>query len=287
MGFRSIASHVSSFLALFATLTLVSYAQLGRAQSDSASQIMAELTNGKLNPANSKTGDTVFVRLKEDVRSNGEVILKKGTTITAVVRNVKRVDVKGEWKAQGQAQFQSMIEIEWLVPPVQARSVQGLSFALQSVSQINPIYEHSVSSDDAGLAGIGKTSSLAARSVRNTGALLDSPSNGATVLPTTAADNAEPAPAVSGRSNVALLSMPSVVAVDQQTSAMIENALGLQTSGQLFRVGHNPFASAGGSKQALDLYSHLNNDTVIASPNSGFEISSGAQMQMLVGVNRK
>jgi len=38
---------------------------------------------------------------------------------------------------------------------------------------------------------------------------------------------------------------------------------------------------------SLDLFFHLGNDTVIASGNPNFEISSGARMQMLVGVNRK
>ena len=90
----------------------------------------------------------------------------------------------------------------------------------------------------------------------------------------------------SGRSNVALLSMPSVVAVDQQASSNIESTLGTSLSGQLFRVGHGELISAGGSKQSVELYSHLSNDTVITSSGRNFEISSGAQIQMLVGVNR-
>ena len=93
--------------------------------------------------------------------------------------------------------------------------------------------------------------------------------------------------AINGRSNVALLSMPSVVAADQQTSASIESTLGTQTSEQLFKVGHGQLVSSGGSKESVELYSHLTNDTVITSPSNNFEISSGAQLQMLVGVNRK
>ena len=41
-----------------------------------------------------------------------------------------------------------------------------------------------------------------------------------------------------------------------------------------------------GLKQSVDLFSHLSNDTVITSPYENFEISSGAQMQLLVGVKK-
>jgi hypothetical protein len=189
------------------------------------------------------------------VRSNGEVIFKKGTTITGVIKNVSRAEGKGDWKSQAQ----SLIEIEWLVPAPQGHGVQGASFALQSVIQINhesPVLEgaQNNSSDDLNFVRAG--------------------------VPTSS-------PAVNGRSNVALLSMPSVVAVDQQTSASIDTTLGIQTSGQLFKVGHGQLVSPGGSKESVELYSHLTNDTVITSPSGNFEISSGAQMQMLVGVNRK
>jgi hypothetical protein len=44
--------------------------------------------------------------------------------------------------------------------------------------------------------------------------------------------------------------------------------------------------AAGGTRESLDLFSHLNNDTVITSPSKNFEISSGARMQLLVGVKK-
>jgi hypothetical protein len=44
--------------------------------------------------------------------------------------------------------------------------------------------------------------------------------------------------------------------------------------------------SAGGSKHSVDLFSHLSNDTLITSPRENFEIFSGAQMQLLVGVKK-
>ena len=283
MSFRSVANHVPSILALFATTTLVCYAQVNRVSTNSASHVMAEMTNGRLNPAESKMGDTLVVTLREDVRSNGEIILKKGAAITGVIRSVMRAEANREWK--GESETRSIIQIEWLIPPVQGSAAQSLSFALHSVSQAESAYEHTVSSDDTGFGG--PSASLAARAVRNMGGLLDSPTNAVGVARTTTA-SIEPSGSttVNGRSNVALLSMPSVVAADQQTRAAIESALGSSPSGELFRVGHSQLVS-GGSKQSLDLYSHLENDTIIASPNSTFQIFRGAQMQMLVGVIRK
>jgi hypothetical protein len=308
MSLRFKGTHVAGAVVLLAATTLASHAQVnGSAHANSASHVAAEMTKGKLTSAESKPGDTVAIKLKDDVRSNGEVILKKGATLTGVVRSVKRADTKGESKTESKGQAVSMIEIEWLAPAVQSRAAQSLSFALQSVTQVNPIYQHEQSElfgDDFGLAGSGSssaTSSAVARPARNSsaGGFLGAPAAIATSATSaggaTAAGVASAAgtvastssSAASGRSNVALLSMPSVVAVDQQTSSSIESTLGTSSSGQLFRVGHGELVSAGGSKQSVDLYSHLSNDTVITSPAKNFEISSGAQMQMLVGVNRK
>jgi hypothetical protein len=208
------------------------------------------MTQGKLNPAESKSGDVVELKLKEDVRSNGVVILKKGTTITGIVENVRVAEVAGTWKNDNQ----SMIELEWRVPAPQGRGVQSVSFALQSVIQVN-----AASSQP------------------------DTPSDGRSI----AVDGADFSNAGSRRPNAALLNMPSVEAADEQTSSSIESTLGTQASGRLFRVGHGQLVSSGGSKEPVELYSHLSNDTVITSPSSNFEISSGAQMEMLVGVNRK
>jgi hypothetical protein len=285
MILRWIAFHVAGAAVLLAAAILAtlaplpSYAQVnGAAHANSASHISAEIAKGRLNPAESKPGDTVAIKLKDDVRSNGEVILKKGAIITGVIRNVRRADPKGELNGPAQ----SMMEIEWLAPAVLGRTPRSLSFALQSVMQVNPIYRHEQSdllADDIGREGGGRSSSPAARPVRaGSNGLLGSVSAADTVTP--ASSNV-----ASGRSNVALLSMPSVVAVDRQTSSTIESTLGTSSSGQFFRVGHGELISAIGSKQSVDLYSHLSNDTVITSGRN-FEISSGAQIQMLVGVNR-
>ena len=81
--------------------------------------------------------------------------------------------------------------------------------------------------------------------------------------------------------------MPSIVAVDQQTTASLENTFGMASSTQLYKVGRGEMITSGGSKQSVDIFSHLSNDTVITSPSKDFEISSGAQMQLLVGVDKR
>jgi hypothetical protein len=291
MNFRATGKYAVGALALPAFMTLA--ALPSHAQANSASHVTAEMTKGKLSPAESKPCDTVAIKLKDDVRSNGVVVLKKGTTITGVVRNVKRVDSKGE-KAESRGQAQSMLEVEWLAPAVQSRAAQSLSFAIQSVFQQE---QNERFGDDFGLASSAAGSSTASLPARtgSGAALLGSAGSAvaAAAVPTSAVStvsatsSSTSTPGASGRSNVALLSMPSVVALDQQSSAAIESWLGTPSSGQLFRVGHGELISAGGSKQSVDLYSHLSNDTVITSPGKAFEISSGAQMQMLVGVNRR
>jgi len=271
----------------------------GNAQSSSATHVSAEMTKGKLNPAESREGDQVALRLKDDVKSNGDVVLKKGTTITGVVRNVKRAE--GKSKASGQAQ--SMMEVEWLVPAVQGRVSQQLSIALQSVMQVNPIYAHEQEQSSAD--GFGPVGGRAASSARSGGGLLGGAVSATTDVAggvtSTAGAAGSTAAAVSGaassgvtnstrssgQSNAALLSMPSIVAVDQQTTASLENTFGMASSTQLYKVGRGEMITSGGSKQSVDIFSHLSNDTVITSPSKDFEISSGAQMQLLVGVDKR
>jgi hypothetical protein len=270
----------------------------GSAKSNSAANVAAEVTKGKLNPAESKPGDTIAVRLKDDVKSDGEVVLKKGTTITGVVRNVKHAEAKSSAKGDAKGQAQSMMEIEWLVPSAQGKAAQNLSFTLQSVSQVNPIYRHEQqAAEDIAFAGAG-SASTAARPVpagaANAGGLLGGTVGATTgVVGATAGTVGATTGVVAGtvgagsQSSAALLSAPTVVAADQQTSSMIASNLGSSSSGQLFKVGQGQLVTAGGSQQSVDIFSRLNNDTVITSASRNFEISSGAQMQMLVGVNRK
>jgi hypothetical protein len=92
----------------------------------------------------------------------------------------------------------------------------------------------------------------------------------------------------SGGLNRALLSMPSVVAADRNTTASLERTLGISSSsGQLFKIGRSERNKMGGSKQPVEIFSYLRNDNLIISESRDFEISSGAQMQLVVGMNRK
>jgi len=63
-------------------------------------------------------------------------------------------------------------------------------------------------------------------------------------------------------------------------------ALFLDKEKKLFKVGHGELVASGGVRESVDLFSHLNNDTVITSPSKNFEISSGARMQLLVGIRK-
>src|SRR5713101_8293478 len=67
---------------------------------------------------------------------------------------------KRDWTSEAQ----SMIDIEWRVPAAQSRGVQGVSFALQSVTQINPLSESSQnnSSEDFSFVNTGARSSVEA-----------------------------------------------------------------------------------------------------------------------------
>jgi len=229
------------------------------ASSGSASQLAAEMTKGRLSPVDSRPGDAVVVTLRNDLRSNGQVVMKSGTSITGVVRNVKH----GETNS-----LASIIEIEWFAPAAQGKAAQNLAITLQSVVQLNP---NPISRNEQ-----RKT---AADQLNFTGGAL-----------TTAVARPEPPKgraSGSRRWNTALMSMPSVAVVDEQTTSAIESSLGVSSSQQLFKVGRGKLLTAGGSEQSLDIFSHLDNDTVITSASKDFEVSGGAQMQLLVGVNKK
>jgi len=242
-----------SILVVAALTVMPALSQKG--SGSSATSVSAVLTSGKLNSSESKPGDRVMLKLKDDVKSNGEVVLKKGTPITGVVRNVNRVD--GKTDAMGHAQ--SMIEVEWFAPESQGRTAQQLSVALQSVVQVSPAYASRPESD--GEWELATSTSASTSSQARSGGRL-------------------------GVTNVALLSMPSVVAADAQTASALQTDLGISGDHKLFQTGHGQIVSAGGSKQSLDIFSHMNNDTLLTSRSKNFEITSGAQVQLLVGMIR-
>jgi hypothetical protein len=66
----------------------------------------------------------------------------------------------------------------------------------------------------------------------------------------------------------------------------MQNNLGV-SGGQLFHLGSGQSISSGGTATSMDIFSHMSNDAVITSPSRNFEISSGAQMQLLVQAKPK
>jgi hypothetical protein len=278
MTLRSIGNHVIGAAIVVATMGSYTDAQVAAQQANSATYVSAEMTKGKLNPAESKPGDEVVLKLKDDLKSNGHVVLKKGATIMGVVKKVKRIEGKNNAGANSQA----MMEIEWFSPEAQGKAPREVLIALRSVTQVSRLRAQD---EDHAFADEFGTVAVPARSTgRNTGGLL------AGAIGSTAGTVGVVAPVstrTSGQTNMALLSMPSVVAVDHQTSSAIESSFGTPASGRLFKTGSGELVSPSGSRQSVELFSRLTNDTVITSHSRNFEISSGAQMQLLVGVNKK
>jgi hypothetical protein len=145
----------------------------------------------------------------------------------------------------------SVVEIDWLTPAAH-KVPQDLTITLQYVVQIpNEKLQEMPAADEE----------------------LDSPAVASFMRRT------------SGQSNIALKSMPSVVRLDQKTTWAIVGSLGASESEELFRVGRGQLLTPTGA-QVVDVFSRLCNDTVITSASPDFDISSGAQIQLLVGVSR-
>jgi hypothetical protein len=207
-----------------------------------ASTVASEAIQGRLNPATSKSGDAIVLRLTDDVKSNGEIVVKKGATIVGFVRTVNFVS--GDKNSP-------FIQVEWATPELQTKSDYQVMLAVQAVYQ-------SYIRDDSTAAAV-----QAARPVASS---------------TTSAPM---------KTNVALLKMPSVVTADDQTRASLQGALGTANGSQLFQTGRGQVVGAEGARVSIAMFSHLNNDTVFVSRAKDFEISTGAQLQLLVGVARR
>src|SRR5690242_16499865 len=116
----------ATVITVAAFLTVTGFSQ--RISGSSAATVSAEVIKGKLNPARSKPGDEVTLKLKDDLKSNGDVVLRKGTAVTGVVRHVA----------------QSLIDVEWMTPASRYGKSHDLMIAIQSVTQAS-----SASSQDA------------------------------------------------------------------------------------------------------------------------------------------
>jgi len=248
-----------------------------RAEAQSESRVSAEMVKGKLNPATSKPGDEIAVRLKQDAKSDGQLLLKKGSTIKGVVKNVHRAETKSSSKTNGAAQ--SMIELEWMTAGLSAAASQSLHLALQSVVYTNPLHAHQQESEES--PGFATPAPVSA-SGRSSGGLgvgaLGGVVSGATS--SVGVVGAASAGAVT-QSQAGLGKAPSILPASTETSASLQNSLGVSGAG-LFHVGNGQAISSGGTATSMDIFSHMSNDAVITSPSRDFEISSGAQMQFLV-----
>ena len=241
---------IASVLAILLLATGL-YAQKPRGSS--ATSVAAELIKGKLNPAESKPGDQIMVRLKDDVKSNGDIVLKKGTTISGVIEHVERSD-----KADSNSAEQSFIEIHWLAPNNDGATSREMMIAIQSVTQSSNSLLADPESEDVS----PRNQTSRGHGLLSAGASVDA-------------------------SNTALLNMPTVVAADPRTATKLQKALGVEDGQPLFETGHGQSVSPGGYKESIDIFSYLNNDTVLTSHSRSFELSSGAQLRLLVGMHKK
>ena len=250
---RVIRSDVMGFAMILLLIANTASAQKPKNTKQTASQVSAELVKGKLNPSSSKPGDEVSIRLKDDMKSNGQVVLRKGATITGVVRSVQNLDAK----AAGERQPKSMMTIEWLVPTPLVKTPKQIVIAVQSLSYVGLANKTNVEPIDGHeLVKVASAEPASARAV-NPGSPI--------------------------KSNSAVLSMPSVVAVDSKTSTAL--SVWSMSNDPLFKTGRGEVVAAG-EKHNFDIFSHFSNDTVFVSPSTNFEIASGAQIQLLVGVQK-
>jgi hypothetical protein len=85
-----------------------------------------------------------------------------------------------------------------------------------------------------------------------------------------------------GKSGAGLAASPSIPTADAGIASSLHDSFGI-SGGTLYSMGHGQVITAEGTRNNVDLFSHLSNDTVITSPGRNFEVSSGAEMQLLVG----
>ena len=308
MGNRKTAAIIWIAALMSVCLEIPSRAQGAKGQVQAATQtsssVSAEMVKGRLNPSSSKPGDKIAVRLNDDVRSNGKVLLKKGTTITGIVRNAKQIDSRSKTGAH------SMMEIEWLAPAGSGEATQNLNIALQSLTYTNPIFAQQ-QNEDSSFAGtavaaprVAQQSSGGSSSRQGgllggvSGSTTSTVSSASSIGSTTAIGGIQAAGGVAGnaasgagstvsaaaQTTTGLVVSPSVPVADAGITSSLHENFGI-SGGPLYSTGHGQIITAEGSRNSVDLFSHLSNDTVITSPGRNFEVTSGAQMQLLVGVS--
>ena len=258
-----------------------------RAAARSESRVSAEMVKGKLNPATSKPGDEIAVRLNEDVKSNGQVVLKKGSTVRGIVKKVQRTENKSA--AKGNASAQSMMELEWIAPALSGTASQHLNLALQSVVYTNPLYAQQQQQESGGDSGFSVPRSTAPTRGSATGGLVGGVGGAvSSVTAVGAGVSGAPGAASAGvlTQTSSSLTAPAALPVNAQTASSLHSNFGV-SGDQLFHMGGGQAISSGGTVTSMDIFTHMSNDTVITSPSRDFEVSSGAQMQLLVQAGGK
>jgi hypothetical protein len=274
---RTLLSVVLLF-STFLSFTVVAETGQAQAQAQASTQVSAELTKGKLNPASSKPGDQITVRLKEDLKSNGQVVLKKGSEITGLVKAARRLDGKAQGTAETGAQ--SMMQIEWKAPSAAAGASQQLNLALQSVAYTSPLYAREQEEAGFPTRDISRPAPSQAGGGGLVGGLTAAVSPALGPVGGIGAGAAGDATASVGKQTTVATSV-AVAPVSAQTATSLEKNFGV-SGGSLFIVGHGQTTSPGGSRATMDIFSHMSNDTVITSSSRDFEIGAGAEMQFAV-----
>jgi hypothetical protein len=262
-----------------------------RSEIHSAARVSAELVEGRLNPATSKPGDGVVVRLQEDFKVENQVLLKKGTLITGIVRSAKRAEARAKSSgpsigqpAAAQSAIQSMVQVDWRAPVVSGAASRSLNLALETVAYTNPLYAHQ--------SQTGQEDSVASRPSRSErpigGAALLGGSLASGVVGVATNFGGKVTGSAASQTSAGMAGGPSgqaALPASLQTASALQSDFGV-SGPTLFTVGHGQAISGAGTSSSIDLYSHMSNDSILTSSNKDFEIASGAQMGFMVNSKR-
>lgn len=261
-----------------------------RFDAESMSRVKGELVEGRLHPSKSKPRDEVVVKLTEDVKSEGQVLLKKGVKIAGIVEKVWT-----EAKAESQKEARSIIQLKWLAPGLEGQSDHSMTVVLQSVSHVSPLFKArredefaQRSSTRAGTpARDASGGDLLGSTVGTVGATAGAAVGAAGEVAGTAGDVAAGTTGSLSGDAVSALALPGVVRADTEMMSALQQDFDLSSEGHLFKVGQGQLVTATGGTESVELFSQFNNDSFLVSSGDGFEIRSGAQMQFLIAAGAR
>jgi hypothetical protein len=200
------------------------------------------------------------------VKANGEVVLKKGSTITGLVKTVRRIENKAA--TRGSASAQSMLELEW-IPPANV-STQQLNLALQSVVYTHPLY---VQQQFESESDFGLNTPRPSAPARSSGGLVGGVGGAVSTVSgvgagVTGATHSTVSTGVLTQTSAAATAAPAFP-VNAQTASSLQSSFGV-SGNSLFQVGGGTVVSSVGTAASLDLFTHMSNDAVITSPSRDF-----------------